>query len=858
MQVPPLPPGFQLETSQLPINSGVDPSDEIARRNADRGDAQFDYQMRRHQEEDARREEEQRALKLAVTEKEQEVLIDTLRRIDLIDEVYGDANDSSVSRGLGEIGFWGSALSNFAGTDANDLYQKLQPLKAVEAIDKLLEVKSDPRNPTGGAFGQLSESELSLLQSYTASLEQSQSIEEFNRNLGRIKRAALDIVQKMDPAKAEEIINRGQPTFNADGSITYDKRGQALFGLDAPPSDGTPPKEPPKSGAGMSGNSYLAGLAQGTGDAVEGISGAVGAFTDPFAGVIADALGYDSSKMRPLGQVNREALGLPQSPEGIGRSAREFAAGALTFGGAARALGAAASAGTTQNVLREVGRTPIRDTVAGAGAGAGAAIGEEVGGVPGQVAGLVAGGLTGYAGANALANAARGTPNALSQAATRQKVDLMPADTGGPVARAVTTGTRASPLSVGPVAAQAERSQGQLRDAARRTAQNQGEVLDTQQAGEAVREGAEAFIAGSRKRGERLYSRATQQAQGVTKIKPLQTVEAAQEALARLRENPAATDSDIASLTNFIARIEGGATIQGLRDARTALSQNIYDGKLRAGSDQAMWKGVLSNVADDIDRGLRQAGREDAANTFRVADKLWSERIDTIDKVLQPILGRDGQKGGEQVLQAVESMARGQSGGNVRLSRLLGALGEEQAGNLRATIVDRLGRARPGNQDAQGEAFSAATFLTNWNNMTPQARTSIFPVAETRGALDDIAEIAAGTKRGQSMANTSNTGVAVNSLNVIGGAAGAVTNLPLTLLGAGSVHLTGRLMANPTFAKLLARTSRMPPEAANRTFSQQLGIIATREPMLADDVGRLTAAMNDNGRLAAEEEQPQG
>jgi hypothetical protein len=266
-----------------------------------------------------------------------------------------------------------------------------------------------------------------------------------------------------------------------------------------------------------------------------------------------------------------------------------------------------------------------------------------------------------------------------------------------------------------------------------------------------------------------------------------------------------------------------------------------------------MWKGILNNVADDIDAGLRSVGREDAANTFRAADKLWRERIEVIDQTLAPIIGKDGMKSGEQVLSAIEGMTRGTGGGNMRLSRLLSTLTPEEAGNVRATLIDRLGKATPGAQDAQGQTFSAATFLTNWNRMTPQARASMFPGKETRAALDDLAEIAEGTKRGQSLTNTSNTGVAMTA-NVAAGLGGLATNPVATILTGSGVYLTGRLMASPGFARLLARTAKMPPAAANRTFREQLGVLASREPALQSDINALLQAVNDNpaGRLAAE------
>jgi hypothetical protein len=650
------------------------------------------------------------------------------------------------------------------------------------------------------------------------------------------------------------LLNEGRPEYEGpEGAISFRV-------TDDRPADDTGPATGGGGNGGLTVGQIGSGLAQGVGDIVQGVGDTVGMVTDPFARVLADALGYDGSQMQSLGTVTRESAGLPQNQNETASRINQFASSALVGGLAARGGATLANAGgTAQNVLAAVGRTPIRDTVAGAGAGLGSAVGEDIGGPIGGAVGALAGGLGGYAAANrAMTAAAPRQANALSQAADRQNVNLLPADTGGPIARAVTTGTRASPLSVAPVTNAAETQQRQFGQAVQRTAAREGEVVDTQAAGETIKKGAQDFVQRSRQLGERLYDRAFKQAQGVTAIKPTATVAAAREALDRMRNNPAASSSDISGLESFIANIEGGVSIQGLRDARTQLSQGVYNGALRSSSEQAMWKGILGNVADDIDAGLRSVGREDAANTFRAADKLWRERIEVIDQTLAPIIGKDGLKSGEQVLSAIEGMTRGTGGGNMRLSRLLSTLSPEEAGNVRATLIDRLGKATPGAQDAQGEAFSAARFLTNWNRMTPQARASMFPDKGTRDALGDLAVIAEGTKRGQSLANTSNTGVALTSANVIAGGAGAAANLPATLLVGGSVYLTGKLMASPRFAKMLARTAKMPPEAANRTFKEQLGILASRDPALGGDINRLLEAVNDNGaRLAAEEDRQQ-
>jgi hypothetical protein len=607
-------------------------------------------------------------------------------------------------------------------------------------------------------------------------------------------------------------------------------------------------------GGPTGGSSGWSEIGKGAGSVIEGAASLPGLVINPIGQALYDALGYDATYN--TGDILRNAVGLPDN-SGVGDAVIQGAAGALTGGGAARAASSIAAPGAIRNALELVGRTPIRDTAAGAAAGAGMAAGDRLGGPVGGAVGALAGGVAGYGAANALTGVA--APRALSSlgaAAQRQGVDILPADAGGAVARGVTGAARQSPLSASPIARAAGRQQDQMRAATRRAADSQGNVTDTQLAGEGVRDAAQRYTRETSARGDRLYTRAGERARGV-RIKPLQTLANLDAQIARVQENPAATPAMVDELTRFRDNIANGVGVTGLRDARTTLSQGTYDGNLRSGPEKAMWKSILNDLSTDIDSGLRQAGRGDAARMFRQADAFWKGRVEHIDEVLQPFLGKD--RGGEEIVAAVERMARGQGGGNARLSRLLGAMTPEEAGNIRAVVIDRIGRANPGAQNAEGNAFSAATFLTNWNKMTPQARASLFNDEGLRRNLTDIAQIAEGTKVGQSAANHSNTAGAIAG-NIGAGAALAYANPVAALIGAGGQYLTGRLMASPSFARLLARTAKMPDGQAQRTFAENLGTIAGREPILANDIRSVQQYLSEAfaqspGRLAAREDE---
>jgi len=806
---------------------------------ADRDQAKFD-------QEQAEAAQKQQAADAAIS--------DSVGQIRNVIDAAKRAKELSQS-GWFATGFGASQAAGIGGTSAADVSALLNTIGANTAFDRLQKMRE--QSPTGGALGAISERELSLLRDTIASIDQSQSDAQFQANMDKVIAAYQGVLDKIEgPDSQQEEQGDG---LGAGQAITYE-------GANAAPDETPPPSGPvtPDTGGSFLGYRSAADAARdfgiGLGDVVEGAGDVAGLVVNPVGQLFYDATGYGNT-VYDLGQILRDATGLPQGdPDSLVSQVNKFGAGALAGGAGARAATSILNPGVLREVASVLGRTPIRDTAAGALAGAGSYAGRESGIPGGEYAGALAGGLAGYKAADSALSAFRPHgANPVGLASARQGVQVLPADVGGPATRAVTSGTKASPLSSGPVVRQAQENTRQLGQAVRRIAEGEGELVTTDAAGENIRAAGQRYSRETSERGARLYERARTMARGV-KIKPLQTISEIDQRLARLKEDPSAPASTIQELEGFKSAIENGVSVTGLRDARSRLSDGVYNGQLRSNSDQAMWKGILDNLSSDIDLGLRQAGREDAANTFKRADEFWKQRVEHIDQVLQPIVGRDGTKGGEQVLQSIEAMARGGTGGNARLSRLLAQMTPEEAGQVRAVIVDRLGKATPGAQDAAGEAFSPSTFLTNWNKMTPQAKASLFRNKQLRDDLNDIATLAEGMKASRSMENFSNTTTAAFS-NVGAGVALYLANPAALILGAGSQYLTGRLMASPGFARLLAKTAKSSaaPEVAGRRFTEQLGVLAAKEPIIANDIRSIQQFLSEGlskspNRAAAQDE----
>jgi hypothetical protein len=106
------------------------------------------------------------------------VVLDTLN--DIIPSLDGDTSMFSA-----EAGFTGALMKAVPGTPAADFAAKIDTLKANIGFDRLQKMRDE--SPTGGALGQVSEMELRQLNAALGSLEQSQSPQQLQENLMRIR-----------------------------------------------------------------------------------------------------------------------------------------------------------------------------------------------------------------------------------------------------------------------------------------------------------------------------------------------------------------------------------------------------------------------------------------------------------------------------------------------------------------------------------------------------------------------------------------------------------------------------------------------------------------------------------------------
>lgn len=211
-----LPPGFRVVGAPQggdPIIAPPNPykEREASRQDrvADRGDAQFQYQIQRDAMEDqAKQQEADEKARMAV-DAQADAAYNLMRVIGKIDSIKADSQDSWTGvKGLGETGFWGSMQSGISGSPAYSLRKDIATVDSAQVLQAMARLKE--LSPTGSTgFGALSAPELELLKSSVANLDANSDQGTFETNLEAARKVYRDTLMRVDP-KLVELIDQGK------------------------------------------------------------------------------------------------------------------------------------------------------------------------------------------------------------------------------------------------------------------------------------------------------------------------------------------------------------------------------------------------------------------------------------------------------------------------------------------------------------------------------------------------------------------------------------------------------------------------------------------------------------------------
>lgn len=299
----------------------------------------------------------------------------------------------------------------------------------------------------------------------------------------------------------------------------------------------------------------------------------------------------------------------------------------------------------------------------------------------------------------------------------------------------------------------------------------------------------------------------------------------------------------------------GGETVKysELSSLRSLIGRKLGSDDLVSDIPRAELKRLYGALSEDMKAAASAAGPE-ALRAWKRANSYTRAGHERIDDFVERIAGKveldkvfaAATRGGEGV-QAINAIKR-----SLRPKEW-----EAVAGN----VVRKLGKSSAGQQNADGDDFSVAKFLTDFNKLG-RAKDVIFSGSEKLNQYGkDLKAIARAADRlkaaSKEMANQSGTAQATVNYGIVGGAAGALASGNLGAFGAillGVAANTGaaRLLTNPRFVRWLAR---MPAAQEWMHHVSRLAAIAEAEG-LEDELGELFDTLNTRENDVAQGRKP--
>lgn len=759
-------------------------------------------------------------------------------------------NISGWSTGLAS-----QVLGNVGGTQAHDLRNQIDTVISNVGFDRLQQMRAE--SPTGGALGQVSDFENRMLQSSLASLQTSQSQAQLRENLDKVELHYLNVINLME----------GRPHARTLEEARQIHAGQSLAaapGAQAPGGGGSGSPDPDVIDLGPVGAlvdpqglevpyqpSNLHSLGVGTGAVVEGVGDILGIVGNPLNHSINALLGTNLST--DLGQSFLDASGLPSPStrgEELAAAMTRGGIGGLTLAGGARAAAPYAT-NALAGALTRFGAAPAVDAAGGAAGGASAEFARQQGAGPaGQIAAGLVGGLGGALGAQRLG--LRFSPpaseNALLRAGREEGVEVNRAMADPRTASRVSA-TDGTVIGRTTIRGDMGRVGSQIEGRVNRLGRG-GTPLDETNAGQTVRGALERNIRDSGRRAGELYDAAEVASQGV-RVQPQQSLRVIDDAITRLSETPETNGAEIAFLQTLRRDFSNDLSVSALRRIRTQLRSRIANGGLTFGEDEASILSIMDSASQDIEAGLREAGRGRAAELFRRADGFYRERMEFINGTAQRLIGRrHNPLSPERVFANLQSMARPR-GDSAALARVIRTMEPDEQADIAATFAEALGR------NSHGE-FSTAHFVSQARRLPRAARVNIFGPEGAR-SIENLERLAREHARVTGAFNHSNTSLGSDARSWLtnfilsGGGILAVTeSTPTAIAAAGAAAsvkggrdlLSARALMSTDLTQWLARTPRGAAPAAMQQHIARLGTIAARNPAISEEVRALQQRLN--------------
>lgn len=371
----------------------------------------------------------------------------------------------------------------------------------------------------------------------------------------------------------------------------------------------------------------------------------------------------------------------------------------------------------------------------------------------------------------------------------------MTGKTGGMAAAAL----EKVPFAAEMVAKDATRAVGEVEGAFRKVISG---GLSPSSAGELLQKGLKGFVSKFQERSNKLYDEVAAQIPPGTRVDVSNMKGAVTEAKQYFAGNPElASKLGLSGWDGVLAEAEkNGISWQAVRQLRSQIGKAIGSNRgALADEDVGRLEQLYGALTSDMEAAAKAAGPK-AYQAWSRANGFYKSGAKRIERSLD---GTISAKNPERAFEAFDALTQADrsTADIARMRQIKSSLSRDDWSQISESIADRLGKAKSGAQNAEGTVFSPATFLTEWNKMSPDAKRILFD-EPVRVELEKIAKVSERVKAAGAERNMSNTGTIVWAAAVLKAFSVAPVS---TTAGLGATMIGSKAMTSPVFLRAVNR-----------------------------------------------------
>lgn len=513
--------------------------------------------------------------------------------------------------------------------------------------------------------------------------------------------------------------------------------------------------------------------------------------------------------------------------------ATAFVASAGGLGALSKLAGAAEAAPTTlAGLLNQMAPRTTADLTAAAGAGAGSEMGGLPGAIAGAVGGAVAPGALSYAAkapTELLGALLKTNPQAVddfAQLGMRPSTGITSDNKGLQMAQQVISRAPGSTNRMG------NYYEGLADDFGRAVENISPQAASKEMAGMQIKAGAEAYKSKFKEISGKLFERLDKYVPEDTPVGLQATRQFIAEKIRPYQSNPEFTDllpASVRKLDEFFTQ-KPDAEVPYLlaRQLRSDIGEKIGKAPLMADESVGALKQLYGALSGDLRQAASAKGPE-ALKAFDRANSFYANKFQEVEKLLNSVAKKVPE-------DAYNWALTGTKNGATQLRGILKTLTPDEREIFTNTAIRNMGVANAGAQNAVGSAYSARTFLTNFNRLAPEAKDALFkPGSTQRLALERLARASSRIKDLDKWINTSNT---ANYLGWMAVPAAAWFGSPTALLAPAANNAAARLMTNPKFANAFSKVLENPKAVSSGSIRTTLESFLKTLPLAAPQAER--------------------